>query len=169
MKTTLVSTQYLYRSAGHDFRGRHGKGRCHHGIEDRSAIELISGRGIVGDRYFDHKPDFKGQITFFEAEVWEAVKAQFGLPDLAASSFRRNVVVRGIDLNELIGKTFTYQGITFSGSEEAKPCYWMEEACAPGVEKFLRGKGGLRCRIHSDGSLKVASASALEVVASPSR
>ena len=56
-------------------------------------------------------------------------------------------------LNKLIGKDFTLGVIELSGSEEAKPCYWMDEACAPGVEKFLRGFGGLRCRIKTSGSL----------------
>lgn len=161
--TTLVETLHLYVSAGHDFKGRHGQSRDENEIEDRAEIEVVAGSGVVGDRYFDHKPDFKGQITFFEAEVWEAVRTKFEVQELPASAFRRNVIVRGIDLNQLIGKTFTYQGVTFSGSEEAKPCYWMDEACAPGVEDFLKGKGGLRCRILTNGRLKTTTDSELQV------
>ena len=144
----------IYRSPGHDFIGRHGKGREDHGIEQCDEVKLVARKGIVGDRFFDWKEDYKGQITFFEEEVWEAVKSEFGLPDLAASAFRRNAMTRGLALNDLIGKEFAIGELVFEGVEEAKPCYWMDEACAPGVEDFLKGKGGLRCRIRAGGALK---------------
>ena len=141
-------------SPGHDFFGRHGKGRLEHGVTDVDEMELVAGKGIRGDRFYDWKEDYKGQITFFEAEVWEAVKCEFSLPDLSPKAFRRNVVIRGVDLNTLIGKVFRIGQMTFRGAEEARPCYWMDEACAPGVEDFLKGKGGLRCRILEGGTLK---------------
>lgn len=149
-----VEILHLFKSPGHDFRGRFGKERMEHEIVDQEEIELVAGSGIVGDRYFDFKPDFKGQVTFFDAAVWDEVREKFEVPDLGASAFRRNIVVRGMDLIALIGKTFSVGGIEFSGSEEAKPCFWMNEACAPGVEEFLKGKGGLRCRILEDGRLR---------------
>ena len=150
-RTVLI--HHLYVSPGHDFRGRHGEGRRTHEILDKEQVELVAGSGIVGDRYFDYKEDFKGQVTFFEEEVWSEVKEQFDLPALAPSTFRRNVIVSGIRLNEMIGRRFTIGELEFTGSEEAKPCYWMDEACKPGVEEFLKGKGGLRCRIVGGGSL----------------
>ncbi|MEN8792302.1 MAG: molybdenum cofactor biosysynthesis protein, partial [Lentimonas sp.] len=63
----------IYISSGHDFVGRHGKGRLDHGIESVDSIECLAGRGIVGDRYLDHKEDFKGQITFFDWAVYEFI------------------------------------------------------------------------------------------------
>ena len=68
---------------------------------------------------------------------------------------RRNLIVSGVDLNELIGREFSLQGVRFSGTSECKPCYWMNTAFAPGAEKFLAGRGGLRARILSDGWLSV--------------
>ena len=70
------------------------------------------------------------------------------------SRFRRNVLLEGIDLNSLIGMRFKLGGIEFSGSEECRPCFWMNEAIAPGAHDWLKGHGGLRCRIHSSGNLK---------------
>ncbi|MGC6425672.1 MAG: MOSC domain-containing protein [Akkermansiaceae bacterium] len=145
---------HLFISEGHDFYGRHGKGRKEFPIIDHDEIELVAGRGIVGDRFFDYKEDYKGQITFFDFAVYVEVKAKFNLPDLHPSVFRRNVVSSGLDLPSLIGQTFQIGGLEFSGSEEAKPCYWMDQACAPGVEEFLKGKGGLRCRILRNGTLR---------------
>lgn len=148
-----VEVVHLFVSPGHDFKGRHGKGREEHGVEDREEVELVAGSGIVGDRYFDHQPDFKGQVTFFSGDVYDRVRQEFELPDLEASAFRRNVVVRGVDLNDLVGKRFAIGELEFTGSEEAAPCYWMDEACAPGVEEFLQGNGGLRARIVQGGTL----------------
>lgn len=149
-----IEIKHLYVSAGHNFVGRHGQEALSHGIEDREEIECVAGRGISGDRYFDHKEDYKGQITFFDMAVYQAVRERFGLPEMTPMAFRRNALVSGVDLNSLIGKRFTIGEVEFEGSEEAKPCYWMDQACAPGVEKFLRGQGGLRARIRHSGVLR---------------
>ena len=148
----------MFVSAGHNFVGRHGKESLKHEIEDREEIECVAGRGIAGDRYFDHQEDYKGQITFFDFDVYEAVKEQFALPDLEASAFRRNTLISGVDLNDLIGKRFTIGEVEFEGSEESRPCHWMDEACAPGVNDYLRGKGGLRARIRKSGVLRRGAA-----------
>lgn len=158
-----VEIMHMFVSPGHNFAGRHGKDALDHAIEDRDEIECVTGRGIAGDRFFDHKEDYKGQITFFDYSVYEAVKEQFNLPELEASAFRRNTLVTGVDLNDLIGKRFTIGEVEFEGSEEAKPCYWMDKVCADGVEEFLRGKGGLRARIRQSGNLRKGSAE-LELV-----
>jgi len=158
-----IEIKHLFVSLGHNFIGRHGKEALDHGAEDREEIECVAGSGIVGDRYFDHEEDYKGQITFFDYAAYEAIKDKFDLPEMEASAFRRNAMIAGVDLNELIGKRFTIGEVEFEGSEEAKPCYWMNRACAPGVEEFLRGKGGLRARIRSGGVLR-RGASELKLV-----
>lgn len=112
-----------------------------------------AGRGLEGDRFFDFKADYKGQVTFFAWETYEAIKLALNVPQLAPGAFRRNVVVAGLDLNELIGRRFQLGGIGFEGTGEAKPCYWMNQAVAPGAETWLLGQGGLRARIISDGEL----------------
>ena len=149
---------HLFVSEGHNYAGRHEKGSLDNGIDDSDSIECVAGRGIRGDRYFDHKENYKGQITFFDYDVYEAVKKEFSLRDLKASAFRRNVLVKGVPLPELIGKAFAIQGVEFEGVEEAAPCYWMNEACAEGAHQFLKGVGGLRARIKVDGTLSKGSA-----------
>jgi hypothetical protein len=64
------------------------------------------------------------------------------------------VLVRGVPLRELIGRGFSLQGLEFEGIEEAAPCYWMDDACAPGVQEFLKGRGGLRVKIAVGGLLR---------------
>ena len=146
----------IWISPGNDFRGHHGMEPGDHGIESVSEVECVAGMGLKGDRYFGYKPDFKGQVTFFDAAAVDAVRAAFDLPDLAGGVFRRNLIVRGVDLSSWVGKRFRFQGIEFEGSEECQPCYWMDKVVAPGAEEFLKShfRGGLRARILSDGLLR---------------
>jgi molybdopterin synthase catalytic subunit len=149
----------IWISPGNDFRGRHGQSRLENGIQSLSAVECVAGMGLLGDRYFGCKPDYKGQVTFLDAATVQAVRERFSQPDLSSSVFRRNLIVQGVDLSAWVGKKFRFQGIEFEASEECKPCYWMDEAVAPGVEGFLASsfRGGLRARILSDGVLKVTA------------
>jgi MOSC domain-containing protein YiiM len=57
-------------------------------------------------------------------------------------------------LNQWIGKEFEIQGVRFFGTEESKPCHWMDRVFAPGARDFLKGNGGLRAKILSDGKLQ---------------
>jgi molybdopterin synthase catalytic subunit len=147
----------IWISPGNDFRGHHGMEPGDHGIESVSEVECVAGMGLKGDRYFGFKPDFKGQVTFFEAAAVDAVRAEFGPADLSGGVFRRNLIVRGVELSAWVGRRFRFQGIDFEGSEECKPCYWMDKVVAPGAEEFLktRFRGGLRARILTDGFLRV--------------
>jgi MOSC domain-containing protein YiiM len=68
-------------------------------------------------------------------------------------ALRRNVFTRGVDLTTLIGQEFELQGVRLAAIEECRPCVWMDEAVAPGAEAWLKGRGGLRCKILTDGVL----------------
>jgi MOSC domain-containing protein YiiM len=147
----------IYISEGHNFFGHHGKNPDSFPIREVDAIECVAGRGIRGDRFFDFKPDYKGQITFFDEQVWESLQSHFSLSHLSPGVLRRNVVVRHCDLNNLIGQEFTLQGIRFLGTGECSPCYWMDSACHPGTESFLKGRGGLRAKILTSGRLSATA------------
>jgi MOSC domain-containing protein YiiM len=117
-------------------------------------IECAAGRGIRGDRYFDFKNDYKGQITFFSLEVFDELCGTLQLEKCSPAVARRNVITRGIALGKLIGQDFEVQGVRFHGMEECRPCYWMDRAFAPGAYEFLKGRGGLRAKILCDGMLR---------------
>ena len=153
----MIEIVQLYISPAHNFFGHHGKPADAHATQEVRAVQCRAGRGIEGDRFFDHKEDYKGQITFFAWEVYESLCKEFGVSDRSPAVFRRNAITRGIDLNSLIGETFEIQGVRFQGTEECRPCHWMNQAFHPGAEESLKGNGGLRARILTDGILKVAS------------
>lgn len=150
----MLRVEQLFISPGHNFFGHHDQPAGEHPIVAVDELECVAGRGIRGDRFFDYKPDYKGQITFFSLEVLDALRRELGLPDAQPQATRRNVYVRGNDLNALIGSEFEVQGVRFAGVEESRPCYWMNAALGPGAEEWLRGRGGLRCRILTNGWLR---------------
>ena len=145
---------HLYISPGHNFVGHHGREPDTHPAIEVPTIECVAGHGIRGDRYFDFKDDYKGQVTFFSGEVFDQLCIALGLHDCSPAAIRRNVITRGVNLNDLIGQNFEVQGVNFHGMEECRPCYWMDRAIAPGAEQFLKGRGGLRARILSNGEMR---------------
>jgi MOSC domain-containing protein YiiM len=153
-----ATIEFLAISTRHNFFGHHGQPAGTTPVLAQDEIQCMAGRGIRGDRFFDYKPDYKGQITFFAMEVFEQICAELGLQGIPVTAVRRNVFTRGIDLNVLIGGEFSVQGVQFTGAEECRPCYWMNTAIAPGTEARLRGVGGLRARIRSDGLLRLGPA-----------
>lgn len=154
----MIYIEHLFISPGHNFFGHHGGPAGEHGVVAVDAVECVAGSGLRGDRFFDHKPDYPGQITFFSMEVFEDLCASLGASDVPPSAVRRNAFTRGVDLNELIDREFEIQGVRFRGSAECSPCYWMDEAIGPGAEVWLKGRGGLRARILSDGWLRTGNA-----------
>lgn len=146
---------HLYISDGHNYVGHHGKPPGTNAVREVDRIECVANRGIKGDRFFDHKENFLGQITFFADEVYQELKQELAIQDRSPAAFRRNVITRGLDLNELIGREFEVQGLRFRGTEECRPCYWMNQAFGPGAEQAMRTRGGLRAQILTDGVLAV--------------
>jgi MOSC domain-containing protein YiiM len=153
--TGLIRIKHLFISPGHNFFGHYGQPPGEHPTVERAEVKVAAGRGIEGDRFFDFKPGYNGQITFFASEVFDQICAEFGVWDRSASVLRRNVITAGVDLNALIGKEFEVQGVRFLGRAECSPCEWMDQAFAPGAEARLRGHGGLRAKVLTDGVLRV--------------
>jgi hypothetical protein len=151
-----MSILHLFISPGHIYVGHHGGPPGKHPILAVARIECVAGRGIRGDRFFDYKPDYKGQITFFAREnlvrMWQELGVPAGQRDPSAT--RRNIITEGLDLDALIGMEFEIQGIRFLGTEECRPCYWMNGAIHPAAEEWMKGKGGLRAKILSGGWLE---------------
>jgi MOSC domain-containing protein YiiM len=148
---------HLYISPGHNFFGHHEQPPGEHVLIEKAEIHCVAGRGVEGDRFFDYKDNYKGQITFFSSEVFEELCRHLGVRDKSPGATRRNVITVGLNLNSLIEEEFEVQGVRFAGVAECAPCYWMDKAIAPGAEEFLKGRGGLRARILTDGILAVES------------
>ncbi len=150
----MLKVERIFISAGHNFFGRHGKPAGDHAIAEVGEVECVAGRGLRGDRFFDYRDNYKGQVTLFSAEVFDAMKEELAAAEVSPAALRRNLLVRGAELNALIGQEFAVQGVRLAGVEECRPCYWMDQAVAAGAEQWLKTRGGLRCRILTDGWLR---------------
>lgn len=150
----MVEIVQLCISPGHNYFGHHGRPAGRHATVACAAVECVAGRGLRGDRFFDYKENYRGQVTFFAHEVYEELGRVLGVAHRSPLVFRRNIITRGLPLNDVIGGRFLLGGVLFEGVEECRPCAWMDEAFAPGAEQALRGRGGLRARILTDGTLR---------------
>lgn len=158
LTTDFVATISIHRlaiSPAHNFFGHHGRPAGLNPIVLAEDVECVAGRGVRGDRFFDYRENYQGQITFFALEIFDSLRRELDLPDARPEATRRNVFTRGVDLRALIDREFEVQGVCFAGVEEFRPCYWMDQALGPGADAWLRGRGGLRARILSNGWLRL--------------
>ena len=122
------------------------------------SAEVRAGLGIVGDRYFNHPAHRNASITLMAAE--RIPRQGPHEPDLLRT--RRNVLLRGIDIDAYIGATvFLDCGsgpVELAVRSAARPCAWMDTTLGPGAQRSLRGGGGVRCRPLTDGVLRVGPA-----------
>lgn len=118
-------------------------------------VEAMPGVGISGDRYATGRGHWSDprwpdqEVTLVEGEVAE---------DLAvdAGQLRRNIVTRGVRLNDLIGLTFQIGGVRLVGVRCCAPCRYLDSLTRPGLRHALRERGGLRTHILQGGRIHVA-------------
>ncbi len=155
---STIQIERLVLSPRHSHFGRHGLGADAAPQRQVPEVRCVAGSGLEGDRFFDCRPGYTGQITFFALEVFDALLEALGCGSRAPMVTRRNMLTRGLDLDRLIGRDFELQGVRFFGCEECRPCYWMDTAIGPGAEQWMRGRGGLRAQIRTSGPLRCGEA-----------
>jgi MOSC domain-containing protein YiiM len=128
--------------------------------EPVESVRALAGRGLEGNRYFFDDAPAGTALTLIAAEAVEAMEREHGIT-LEARETRRNVVTRGIDVNELVGKRFRIGDVECQGVELCEPCAPLQAMTKPGVLKGLAHRGGLNANILSDGAINLGD----EVVA----
>jgi MOSC domain-containing protein YiiM len=128
----------------------------------RTELTVRGGLGIVGDRYFGRPAHRDAQVTVLAAEGIEALAAELGLPTPDPLFARRNVVLRGAEVETLRGQEFSLdcgQGeVRLRGGRPANPCAWLDVALGSGFHRGLRGRAGIRCAALTDGGLRLGPA-----------
>ena len=124
-------------------------------IIETSEIDLIAGKGIVNDRHFKDYNDPFNQLSIIEGENIEEynLKNKLNIPYL---NFRRNIVTRGIKLNDLIGKKISVGSVKLEVLDLCRPCRHLSEKLGRNdiIKEFLR-KGGIRCQIMNNGKISL--------------
>lgn len=125
-------------------------------IEMPPNVEVVAGKGILGDRYFEdsNRKSRDYEITFIEAEQIDAFnerskeKVEYWQP-------RRNILTQEINLMGLIGRYFQIGTALFEGIESCEPCELLRSRTTPEAFKWFVGRGGIRAGIIGTGTIKV--------------
>ncbi len=151
----------LLASPVHRFEGRPSDGPAPAPDGELVAqVRIREGLGIVGDRYFGKRAHSEAGVTIIARESLP--------PGVDLTQVRRNILVTGIAVDELIGSVLVLDSgdgpVRLKLHRAAHPCAWMDVTIGPGAWRALRGKGGVRCIPLTDGVLRVGP---VEVTVTP--
>lgn len=130
--------------------------------EGRDTVEAVVGKGLTGDRYFENEGTFSTDdeahtrdLTLIEAEAVEQAEADYDV-EFEPGIHRRNLTVRDVGLNRLLGERFRVGDAVVEGTELCEPCTYLERKLEEkGVQEALVHRGGLRCAIVEGGEISV--------------
>ena len=107
----------------------------------------VTADGVVGDRYAQSR-----DLTLVEAEALEGLHEDTGI-ELTPAEVRRQVLTRGIRLNDLVGERFTVGEVECLGQELCEPCNHLQGLTQPGVLRGMVHRAGLRAQVLEGGTI----------------
>ena len=125
--------------------------------------QVIRGRGIVGDRYYEGTGSFNRhplnqsvrEVTLLDydtlLEVNNRLSSQLDFLDL-----RRNIIIKNLDFSILEKKIFTLGTASFQIQRYAPPCRYLSRLLDKDMMQGLKYIGGYRAKIHTSGKIKLA-------------
>jgi len=123
-------------------------------------VDAAAGAGLVGDRYAAGAGTFSKwprdhELTLIEAEAIEAISRELPLTK-EVGGFRRNLVTRGVGLNDWVGREFFVGEVSCRGTRLCEPCAHLQRMMGiEGLVEVMMGRGGLRAVIISGGVVRV--------------
>ena len=132
-------------------------------MQPQEQVIAHAGRGLEGDRYLlgrgyysqrEYPREGGRHLTLIEAEVLDDLQREHNIT-LPPNESRRNLVTRGIALNDLLDREFTIGSIRCEGVGLCEPCVYLEELTGKPVLKPLVHRGGLRAKILSSGTISL--------------
>lgn len=125
------------------------------------SARAVPGRGLEGDRYFAHTgtysdtPGTGRDITLIESEQIEGIEREYGIK-IGPGESRRNITTLGVSLNDLVDKEFKVGEVAVRGMRLCEPCEYVAGLIGdPKALKALVHRGGLRCDILTEGTIRV--------------
>ncbi|MEW1604448.1 molybdenum cofactor biosysynthesis protein [Streptomyces sp. NPDC093808] len=154
-----VEVVQLLVSPSHRLAGRPSEGPAPGPDDERvPRAEVRANLGLVGDRYFARAAHRDASVTMMSVK---SLPTDID-PAVDLRRTRRNVLLRGVDVDALVGATVSLDcgegPVRFSVNRPARPCAWMDVTVGPGAQRALRDKGGVRCAPLDDGVLLVGPA-----------
>ena len=131
-------------------------------MENVESIEAVAGEGLRGDRYaegigafqFQGRRKPESEVTLIAREAIAAANDEFNYT-IDHLDTRRNLLTKGVPLNDLIGKTFRIGQVVLKGLELCEPCGYLEKRTFEGIKEALKHRGGLRCCVVKAGEIQV--------------
>jgi MOSC domain-containing protein YiiM len=119
-------------------------------------VDAVPEKGLRGDRYFGQLRDKRcAAVTLIESEALAALAAEYGI-HLPFRDTRRNLLTRGLSLNELVEQEFLVGEVRCRGTALCAPCWHIAQS-QPGVLQGLLHRGGLRAEVLTEGTITVGS------------
>ncbi|MBX9244492.1 MOSC domain-containing protein [Actinotalea ferrariae] len=163
-----VEVLHLLVSPQHAYFGRARDGAADVPTTDADTVEVVAGKGIVGDRFFGKAAHMDAAVTLIAVEGLEAMAAELGVAPFDPLLTRRNVVLRGAHLAPLLGEEVALESrgdtVRLRVGRPANPCAWMDRMLAPGAHAAMRGRGGVRCQPVTSGLLHRGTATLVSPV-----
>ena len=124
-------------------------------IKEVESIQVLANKGIIGDRHFNEYNDPFNQLSLIESENIDYYNKKYNL-GIQYTDFRRNIVTKGIALNNLIGRKISIGDVQIEGIDLCRPCKHLEEILNQNniIKEFLK-RGGLRGHILNSSKIKV--------------
>ena len=118
-------------------------------------IDLVAGKGVIGDRHFRDYNDPYNHLSIIEGESVDEYNKRYNL-NIPYLDFRRNIITKGIKLNDLIDKKILIGNVQLNVIDLCRPCRHLSEKLGKDniIKEFLR-KGGIRCEILNDGRISI--------------
>jgi MOSC domain-containing protein YiiM len=123
-------------------------------------VHVVPGLGIEGDRYFGLSgengiPSKSGrELTLIEIEAIESICERDGIP-LSPDQTRRNIITRGVSLNDFVGQEFYIGSIRLRGIRLCEPCSYLASRTDPRILTAMTHRGGLRTDILTEGTIRL--------------
>ena len=92
-------------------------------------------------------------VREIRAEDIEAIAADSGLQVLNGEH-RRNIVTRGVRLEELAGHAFRAGGAVLAFDRPRPPCAYVQSITEPGMTRALAGKSGICALVVKGGVIR---------------
>ena len=134
-------------------------------VVEVGSVQAIAGSGLEGDHRYENtlgsgrqvtlmSEEYVGQIANFLSLSGEAVVANAALARL----LRRNLVIKGMNLEALRYQQFSIGGAIFEAGAICHPCLRMEELLGKGGIAAMIGHGGLCLKVVQSGKISVGDA-----------
>ena len=145
-------------------------------VERVEEVRTVEGCGIEGDRYCEGKGFWTPygdvcEVTLIASEDLDHIESELGI-NVSNGEHRRNIVTRGIDLNDLRrkrfqigeahGKRFRIGEAILEYDRPRPPCRHVQDLSEPGMTRALRGRGGICARVIVGGTIRTQDAIGIE-------